>query len=132
MKKFLAFLLVFAVIWAIPPVRASLIEKLHPLFAKLGPVGERAATPMRNYTARTQINAVLTNIKQRSEEGRQVPTAQGFERWLREHPPSDKKEMDPWGHPYFMTKTSRTYTIGSAGPDGVRGNADDVIKSVTL
>ena len=132
MKKVLAFLLVLAVIWAIPPVRAALMEKLHPVFAKLGPVGEKAATPMRRYTARTQINAVLTNLKQRSEEGRQVPTVQEFPRFLRDHPPSDKRDLDPWGTAYFMSKTGRTITIGSAGPDGVRGNADDITKSATL
>lgn len=132
MKKFLAFLLLFAVVWAIPQSRAKLMEVLHPVFDRLGPAGEKAATPMRNYTARTQIAAITTNLKQRHEEGRQIPTVREFVVWLRTHPPSDKKEFDPWGNPYFMTKTGRTYTVGSDGPDGVRGTVDDVTKSVTL
>ena len=132
MKKFLGVILLLAVVWAIPAVRGKVTETMHPVFEKLGPVGEKASTPMKKYTARTQIAAVLTNFKQRSEEGRQVPTVREFEKFLRDHPPSDQKEMDPWGHPYFMTKVNRTYTIGSAGPDGVRGNADDITKSATL
>jgi hypothetical protein len=33
---------------------------------------------------------------------------------------------DPWGHPYEFVCDSGELNVRSAGPDGERGNADDI------
>lgn len=36
--------------------------------------------------------------------------------------------LDPWNNPYHYESDGTTYTITSAGPDGVQGSEDDVTK----
>ena len=48
----------------------------------------------------------------------------GFEGWLRRDYTSSPE--DPWGNFYYLVQSRRDYYVGSPGPDGVRGNEDDV------
>ena len=66
------------------------------------------------------------------EKGEELPTQRTFVRWLRANPPSEKNELDPWGHSYYMKVQNDTYTVGSFGPDGIKGNVDDIVKSTRL
>jgi hypothetical protein len=34
--------------------------------------------------------------------------------------------MDPWGHEYYLKQDVDGFVVGSMGPDGIRGNADDI------
>lgn len=34
--------------------------------------------------------------------------------------------IDLWGHQYYMTSSPDGFTVGSDGPDGIRGTADDL------
>jgi hypothetical protein len=131
-KKIIIFIVLLAGIWAVPSARAKVVGFMQPAVDKMGPVGAKLSTPMRRYTARTQIASILRGMHAAREGGKEVPDARTFVRWLREHPPSDKKEIDPWGNPYFMNHVNSTYTVTSAGPDGVRGNTDDISKTTTL
>jgi hypothetical protein len=131
-KKAIVVIVLFALVWAIPAARTKFIDVTHPVFARLGPVGNRVTTPMRKYTARTQIASILRAMHAAREAGKEVPDGRTFVRWLRAHPPSDRKEMDPWGNSYWMRKENASYIIGSNGPDGIKGNADDVTKTVIL
>lgn len=37
------------------------------------------------------------------------------------------RRCDGWGHPIKYTRTATGYELRSAGPDGVVGNADDIV-----
>ncbi|MGZ3475800.1 MAG: hypothetical protein ACXWUG_17310 [Polyangiales bacterium] len=39
----------------------------------------------------------------------------------------DQRTSDPWGHPYEIVCTPTDYVVRSAGPDGIPGNADDIV-----
>jgi hypothetical protein len=131
-KKVIGFIVLLAAIWAIPPARAKAISFMQPLVDRMGPLESRFATPMRRYSTKTQIASILRSIHTARESGKEVPDARTFVRWLRAHPPSDQKENDPWGKPYTLHHVNSTYTVTSAGPDGVFGNADDISKTTTL
>ena len=47
-----------------------------------------------------------------------------FEGWLRRD--FSGTPQDPWGSTYFLNVDRREYTVGSAGPDLLAGNADDI------
>ncbi|MEO5511801.1 MAG: type II secretion system protein GspG [Longimicrobiales bacterium] len=132
MKKILGLIVLLAAIWAVPAARSKAISFMQPAVDKMGPFGAKLSTPMRRYSARTQIASILRGVNVAREAGKEVPVARTFVSWLRAHPPSDKKENDPWGNPYTLQHENSTYTVTSAGPDGVLGNADDISKTTTL
>ncbi len=132
MRKLIGLIVILALIWGVPSARAKLMTVLAPATSKLGPVGDQASLPMQKYSARTQIAMILRRMGTAREQGKEVPTPRTFVRWLRANPPSDRKELDPWGNGYYMTHENGVYLIGSPGPDGVRGNADDITKTTTL
>jgi hypothetical protein len=131
-KKILILIVVLAAIWAIPGARNRFVAFMQPVAGKLGPVGEKRAGPMRRYTARTQLSSILQDLTATHDAGRTMPDARTFKSWLRAHPPSEQNELDPWGQPYYLRQHEGVYTIGSAGPDTIKGNADDIVKSETF
>ena len=131
-RKVIAFIVVLSAIWAIPSARNKTLHIAEPVLGRLGPVGAKASTPMKKYTARTQVAAILRSFARSKTEGKELPTQRSFTGWVRRTMPFEKKELDPWGHAYFLLHKDRTYTVGSAGPDGVKGNADDIAKTATF
>ena len=133
LKKIVVVIVLLAAVWAMPSGRARLSRWLAPAFGKLGPFGQKISTPMKRYTAKTQVAAILRAINNAQEEGKEVPDTRTWVRWLRAHPPSaDTKDMDPWGTQYYLRFENKVYTIGSAGPDRVRYNADDISHTVVF
>jgi hypothetical protein len=47
-----------------------------------------------------------------------------FDGWLRRD--YSGPETDPWENPWFLDAGRRSYTVGSMGPDGEKGTADDI------
>jgi hypothetical protein len=44
----------------------------------------------------------------------------------------EQRTSDPWGHPYEIVCGAEDYVVRSAGPDGIPGNADDLIAGTKL
>jgi hypothetical protein len=131
MKKILMLVIVLAIIWAVPGLRHRIGFAALPLLERLGPVGERMATPMHNMKARNQVSFYLRIMRDEQTEGRQLPDARSFTQWTARRFPSEPA-TDPWGNAFWLSRDGRRYTIGSNGADGQRGTADDVTESATF
>jgi hypothetical protein len=132
LKKIIFAIVILAAIWAWPEGRAKLTHFMHPVLTKLGPVGARIESPIRKYTAKTEVQGIVAAIMHAHQEGKDIPENRTFANWLRAHPVSDRKDIDPWGNGYYMIGSEKQIVVGSCGPDGVRGNADDITSIATL
>ena len=112
-KKLLLFALaVLAVAMAIPSSRAEI--QARAITPVLDNIGARIA-PGR-------LEAMADQLDVRLGRGEGLPGA--FEAWLRRD--YTGPELDPWENPWFIDQGRRSYTVGSMGPDGEKGNADDI------
>jgi len=59
--------------------------------------------------------------------GREEGFPSNWEGWLRRD--YSGVPEDPWGNQYYLQPGRRDYSVGSMGPDGVRGTEDDVTVS---
>lgn len=125
MKKVLVLVVVLALMWALPPVRERVSTAAVPLLEKLGPVGAIALKPARRMTAANDLKEAARLMDSDLMEGRRLPEARVFNRWLRGRFPGEDG-LDPWGNPYWM-RTGGVVTLGSNGPDGVQDTPDDVL-----
>ncbi|MEX0906724.1 MAG: type II secretion system protein GspG [Gemmatimonadota bacterium] len=130
MNRIVAIILVVAIIFAVPPLRARGAVLMEPVIERLGPVGDAIANPIRRYSANNKVKHVLNVIDNDRELGRRPPPKdpEAFNPWMRRRVPEDTG-LDPWGNQYWMQYGDRTVTIGSNGPDGVRGTEDDVAET---
>jgi len=115
-KLLLLALAVLAVGMAVPSTRAR--------------IQERAVTPvMDNIGARLvprRLDAMANQLDVRLSRGEGFP--QVFDGWLRRD--YSGPEVDPWENPWFLQVGRRGgYTVGSMGPDGEQGTADDITES---
>ncbi|HSJ06727.1 MAG TPA: hypothetical protein VK936_08495, partial [Longimicrobiales bacterium] len=74
MKKILGFVLILAVIWAIPPAREKVGTAAIPLLERLGPVGAGLLDPARRMGAKGQTAAIANLLLNERQEGRTLPT----------------------------------------------------------
>jgi len=113
--------------WGYPPTRAHLVYRSQPALEKLGPVGDRIILPVQRYSTKQELDFILNQISLARTEGKEVPDAKTFQRWLSKRVLTKNQGKDPWGHPYFLLRpTGGTLTAGSVGPDGKSGTADDL------
>jgi hypothetical protein len=133
LKKLIIFIVIIAAIWAMPSGRAKLGQWMAPVLVHLGPVGDKLSAPMKKYEAKSQIGNILSAMHTAHNEGKAMPDARMWSHWLREHPASDEhKDLDPWGTQYYLRFKDGKRTVGSAGPDRVLYNADDITEPVTF
>ena len=131
MKKALFIVLALAIVWAIPGARHRIGVALLPLFDRLGPVGERAADPVRAFKARNDLSFFLRIMLDDRTEGRALPDERTFPQWIPQRMPQESG-IDPWGNPYWLRRRDNTYITGSNGADGVRDTDDDVMREATI
>jgi hypothetical protein len=131
MKKILVLIIVLAIIWAVPGLRHRIGVAALPLLERLGPAGERMATPVHNFKARSQVSFYLRIMRDELTEGRQLPDPRSFPQWAARRFPSESA-TDPWGNPYWLKRDGRLYTVGSNGADGRRDTDDDVTDSASF
>lgn len=130
MNRLIAFVVIMAVIWALPPVRERLAVAVQPVLERLGPVGQAILRPAQREAAKKQITSITRVIASRLEEGERPPVG-SLESWIRRHIP-ELSGRDPWNRPYWSDEPRgrRVYIIGSNGPDGVQGTEDDITQTV--
>jgi len=127
MKYVLIFLVLLAAGMSIPPVRAKLEPVLHPVFEKIAPLTTRIKMPYVKWRARNDAQSILQKLVDDQMQGKPIPSELTFRAWVRQNIHSDSKGVDPWGSDFYYEKVPHEFKVGSRGPDGVRGNNDDVI-----
>jgi len=111
-------LAVFAVGMAVPSTRARIQEEaFDPIKDAIGV----RLTPGR-------LNAMADQLDVRLSRGEGFP--QVFEGWLRRA--YSGPELDPWENQWFIQIRRRDYAVGSMGPDGELGTADDITETRPL
>jgi hypothetical protein len=131
MKKAILLVLALAIIWAIPGVRQRIGVAMLPVLERLGPVGDKAANPVRAFQARNDMSFILRIIQDDRTEGRRLPDEATFRQWMDRRMPK-ATGLDPWGNEYWLRRSGNTYIVGSSGPDGERDTDDDVIRDAVL
>ena len=96
---------------AVPTSRVWIVDQLRPIRDEVG----ASLVPRR-------LDAMANQLDARLGRGEGLP--QGFEGWLRRD--YTGSEFDPWNRVYYIERGRRSYTVGSMGPDGVQGTADDI------
>lgn len=126
-KKLIVLLAVLAALWTIPAARERMASAAVPLLERLGPSGQRLLAPAHRWAARHDVGELLKGMKQDALEGRRPPDANAFSAYARSRLEDDG--LDPWGRGYWLERQRRSVTVGSNGPDGRKGTADDITKS---
>jgi hypothetical protein len=85
-----------------------------------------ALDPVYTWNTRNQ----LTDMQRFVERSRTLPEPRNFSAHL-ERERGSGSSTDPWGNPYYLLRTRQTYQIGSPGPDGIAGTADDIVTEPT-
>lgn len=107
---YLAFIF-FGVVMAVPSLRAEFTARTTPLVDEL----------KVRFVPRT-LDAMANQLDARLRRAEGLPT--NFEGWLNRD--FTGSPTDPWGNVYYVQPGPRDYFVGSMGPDGLRGNEDDV------
>lgn len=81
-----------------------------------------ALDPVYAWNTRNQ----LRDIQRFIERSRTLPQERTFSAHL-ERENGAGTSLDPWGNQYYLLRDRHTYQIGSPGPDGVPGTADDIV-----
>jgi len=110
-KIILILLVLFGAATAYPPTRAKMTDAVLPIVDNF----RAKIVPARLQTMTDQLDIRLSR-------GQGLPA--GFDGWLRRD--YSRAAEDPWGNLYYLESNRRGYTVGSMGPDGVRGNEDDI------
>lgn len=116
--------------WAWEPTRVRMILAARPALERMGPIGEKAITPIQRYNTKTELTFIADQIQMAKTEGREVPDANTFQKWLKKQLKTKNQGRDPWDHPYYLIQLGSTLTVGSIGEDGERGTDDDIKSSI--
>jgi hypothetical protein len=106
-----------AVGMAVPTSRQMIADSFRPLKDEVG---------VRLVPRRIQVMADQLDVRLGRAEG--FPDR--FDGWLRRD--YSGVPEDPWGNIYYLQVGRRDYTVGSMGPDGVQGTADDITETRRL
>jgi hypothetical protein len=128
LKAILFVLVVLGFAWGYAPTRAHIVYRSQPMLERLGPVGDRIILPVQRYSTKQELDFILDQISLARTEGKEVPDAKTFQRWISKRILTKNQGKDPWGNPYFLVRPTGggSLTAGSIGPDGVAGTTDDL------
>lgn len=80
--------------------------------------------PIMSILAVNRIEDLRTSIRLYYLEKGEYPSS--LKALVTEGSKKDVNIFDPWGRPYIYEKTDGPYEIYSSGPDGIKGNEDDI------
>jgi hypothetical protein len=116
---------VLAALFTAPATRVHMLLLAHPVLEKLGPFGERLATPAKVYATKNDVSNLIRLLAIERNDRRRLPNERDFAAWAKRHAGDDA--IDHWGHPYWIRKLGAdSLIVGSNGPDGKRRTADDI------
>jgi len=111
-KLMMLAILALGVAMAVPSTRAQIVDALRPIKDKIG----TSIVPRRLEAMADQLDVRL---------GRAEGLPDRFDGWLRRD--YTGSEFDPWDNLYYLERGRRSYKVGSMGPDGIQGSADDIV-----
>jgi hypothetical protein len=101
-----------------PESRAWILETVAP-----------AANPAYRWMSHQQMNQIVVDLEVRVQSGESLPTARGeFDAWLNDRYPQQRSREDAWGTRYQLRVQGDRFQVLSAGPDGVFGTEDDLLR----
>ena len=100
-----------AVGMAIPSTRQQIADSVTPIKDEIG----KRLVPRR-------LNVMADQLDVRLDRAEGLPD--NFHGWLRRD--YSGVPEDPWDNIYYLDAGRREYTVGSMGPDGLQGTADDI------
>ena len=118
MGRVLLVLLLAAAALASPAVRA-----------RLAPYAKPALDPVYEWSARSKVREIARMVQSERSVGRAVPSPKTFPEFVARRYPGEGG-TDPWGVPFYLKQQRAGMLVGSAGRDGVRGTADDIVESL--
>jgi len=110
-RLFLAVIVLLAIGMTVPKTRAMMEQKVAPLINNV----KAKVVPGR-------LQAMADQLEARLGRGEKYPMS--WSGWLRRD--YTASAQDPWGNLYFLDIGARDFTVGSMGPDGVKGTPDDI------
>jgi hypothetical protein len=101
-----------------PQSRARILETAAPLM-----------NPAYRWMSHQEMNQIVEDLEIRLDSGDGLPTARGaFDAWLESRYPQENPRRDAWGLRYQLQVRGTTFQVISAGPDGVFGTDDDLVR----
>lgn len=117
MSKLLGFLiLAIGTVVLVPALR----ERAMPYVAP-------ALDPFYSWSARNRVGEIVNLLQEEETLGRSIPTPREFARFVDRRDFQKGASLDPWGTPFYLHLTRRTYVVGSAGKDRLPRTADDIL-----
>jgi len=98
---------------------------IKPLRERARPQIEFVLNPIYQWEAKNRVNEIYRVLERERAQGSPIPKPRDFHAFLARE--GSSADVDPWNTPFYLASSRRTYHVGSAGPDRVRGNADDII-----
>jgi hypothetical protein len=90
-----------------------------------------AVTPVRDAIGTRlvprRLDAMADQLDARLARADRLPAPDNFQGWLRRD--YTGPEVDPWENIWYIQIGRRSSTVGSMGPDGQRGTADDITET---
>lgn len=96
--------------------------------ARVQPYAQPALDPVYEWSTKSRLQEIARMIQTDRAAGRPTPTPKEFPEFMERRYPGEGGAEDPWGVPYYLKKERAGLAVGSAGRDGVRGTADDLLE----
>jgi len=84
-----------------------------------------ALNPAYGWVTRGEMRQMVRDLEDADRMDR-FPQAREFDLWMARRYPRLESRRDSWSTPYRLQATGQSFTVISAGPDGVFGTADDL------
>ena len=112
----LILLIIFGFVAAVyfPESRQMMIDEAMPVLH-----------PVLVWSAEREMDALSRAVRREARETYQLPQTRGWNSWLVTNFTGDGA-TDPWGKTYSYQAWADSFAIRSDGPDGKRGNGDDL------
>ncbi len=120
----LLLLILIGAIASVPALHERAAGPVSRVWAHFSPTVKRATDPVRASITQREENALVGQLRQIHSAGQPLPAPEGFQHWLGL---SSSVGHDAWGHEYYLVVQGDAVWVGSPGPDGVRGNKDDIL-----
>jgi hypothetical protein len=88
--------------------------------------------PAFRMSTRNELTVMARQLRRRNETGQPLPDPRTFQKFLTDTNLSGRGGQDPWGRDYYLAIQRDSVLVGSAGPDGVRGTADDLTEGFVM
>jgi hypothetical protein len=104
---------------------------IQPLRERARPQIEFVLNPIYRWEAKNRVNEIYRVLERERAQGTPIPTPRHFNAFLAQRDGADAA-VDPWKEPFYLAATRRSYYVGSAGPDRLRGNEDDLVSKTSM